>query len=232
MISGAVVAHAGFQLVAWLYILPVSIFIARNKYTEQPSDSEVDRKESELVSSVDRDSSQQQVLIDDIEATRKGQAQGEQDEEEVWWLRFHKKMNALAMYAIIIAILIIVIDHRAMASSNDGDDGHSHRRLSSKKSTSLPHIETGWTLFSLVCVQAFVGIKRPAKDRMPQRSEWKMIHQSLGYFILPLFVVWQITTGLMKSNTDTIILVVSIFVPILIVLYLATYYYLLKFIKA
>ena len=150
----------------------MSIFIARKKYTdEQPSDSEVDGKEVELVSSVDRDSSQQQVLIDDIETTSKGQAQGEQDEEEVWWLWFHKKMNALAMCAIIIAILIIVIDHRAMASSSDGDDGHSHRRLSSKKSTSLPHIETGWTLFSLVCVQAFMGIKRPAKDRMPQRSE-------------------------------------------------------------
>ena len=42
MISGAVVAHAGFQLLAWLYT-PVSIYIAKNKFEQLCSHDETHR---------------------------------------------------------------------------------------------------------------------------------------------------------------------------------------------
>ena len=219
-------AHAGFQLLAWLYILPVSIYIAKNKF-EQLSDSHDETREVERMDSSGRHEGQEQILVDDIETTSKGQEQGEHEKEDALWLRWHKKLNVVAMYSIVIAILIILFDHRAVGASkeeHDDHDDHSHRRLSLTRSTSLPHVETGWTLFSVVCVQVFLGIKRPEINRMPERSRWKKIHKSLGYFVLPFFVVWQIITGLMKSSTDTIIVIVSIFVPVLILLYLVSYY--------
>ena len=76
---GAVVAHAGFQLLAWLYILPVSIYIAKISLSSRIL---MMRREVERMDSSGRHEGQEQILVDDIETTSKGQEQGEHVEED------------------------------------------------------------------------------------------------------------------------------------------------------
>ena len=171
-----VVAYAGLQSLCWLFLLPLSLYIARLKVIEN-------------------------------------------------WVTIHHNVNVGVVICVLSAILTVRIAH---ITENEG--GH-RRRLGGGHdggSSSIPHTETGWALFALLGLQLGIGLFRPDQSS-GKRAIWTLIHRGSSYVTI-LLAMYQIISEFLHDSTssDIRILVLSIFIPVIAVCWILTYFFYLK----
>lgn len=146
------------------------------------------------------------------------------------WTLHHRNLNLAIVIGVLGAVLTIVIAHLTESSQSS----HGHRRLGGghggeSKKVNLPHKETGWTLVALMGCQFFLlGLLRP-DESSSYKPHWRILHKGTGY-VIALMSVYQIVSGFMYASvtTEIRILIVSIFLPIIVVLWVIAYYFYLR----
>ena len=133
------------------------------------------------------------------------------------YFTYHQRINLLAALAVLVSILLV-----AVGSGNDddggGDDGGNGAVAN--------HPNTGWTVFTMMYFQMFIGLFRPHKGDTPQRRVWFILHRMLGYST-PLFAVYQVVTGWLLAG-DSMAVVLEVFIPIVFFLHAVTYFFFFK----
>ena len=191
MNSWTYVFHGSLQLVAWVYILPTSVWIIKQKR----------------------------------------------------WVDIHRIANITALSIVILGVVPMIYSNMTIENiysytPNSSSSLSSTSLLFSSSSPSssnrifLSHKIMGWLLVVVLCINIFIGVFRPALNH-PSRWIWRMFHQVFGTLSL-LLTPFQIISGIFSDGigAESIMFLFAIVIPLIIILYVVTYYYCFRVAKS